>query len=164
MFMSATLVGLYHSMADAQMISADHPGAISKRSRNIEITVNAPAASITDGETPYLIVTVKNITNTVIRFPSEFRIRIDGANGEPATTLYQRQVTHTLKPGEPVLDNGGFQNEIQPGGVFTMKYDLSKFYKLSAGDYHVFIELRDDNGDDRRAVWVRSDSIPLILH
>ncbi len=86
---------------------------------------------------------------------------------EPPTTLLQRQVTYTRKPGEPDLMRGGFQNIIQPHSSFTMRYDLPKFYELNPGNYTIFIEVEDEiktsNPNYRNGLWIRSDTIPLVL-
>lgn len=153
--------------SSAQLASADHPDAVLKRGKNIEISVSAPPAKISAGETPWLIVTVENLTDEEIAYPGQYRVHIEGPHGEVPTTLLQRQVTHTLKPGEPSLMEGGFQNTIKPHSSFTMRYDLPKFYELSPGNYTIFIELEDEiktsNPTIRQGLWVRSDTIPLVL-
>jgi hypothetical protein len=89
--------------------------------------------------------------------------------GEAPTTLYQRQVTHTLWPGEREL-TGGYEPPIGPrvslDGEPTFSsdrtYDLSLFYDLSKpGKYTVYIEVLDVSAPETQrgaGLWVRSQT------
>jgi hypothetical protein len=103
-------------------------------------------------------------------FP-ETRVHVEGAAGEPSTTLYQRQLTHTLRPGERELRPDDFQRSIGPalsedGPKFSAdeKWDLSLLYDLSKpGKYTVYIEALDQTASKRKAVWVRSEIVQFEI-
>ncbi len=77
----AALLFVLCRTGSAQLASADHPDAVLKRGKNIEISVSAPPAKISAGETPWLIVTVENLTDEEIAYPDQYRVHIEGPHG-----------------------------------------------------------------------------------
>jgi hypothetical protein len=123
--------------------TATKPTATSQ-STTISLSIAVPIAHIPLGQKPWVSLTVQNLGNDEIRYPWD-RVYVEGPNGEPPTTLFQRQLTNRLRPGEPPIridDYGG--RLILPGDSFTAKYNLSAFYDFKeAGKYTVYIEVVD---------------------
>jgi hypothetical protein len=144
----------------AQTATASNSSAASNnKSEIVELNIAVPQERIAIGATPWVYLTVKNLSGEEINYPRD-RVYVEGENGEPPTTLLQRQLTHRLKPGEPSILGGGFEPTIEPGNSFTRKYDLSQLYDLSKpGKYTVFIEVSDDVHSNRgKGKWVRSST------
>lgn len=141
------------------------PGAkptVTSKSATIAVSIAVPIKHIPMGQKPWVSLTVRNLGNEEIRYPWD-RVHVEGPNGEPPTTLRQRQQTDRLRPGEPTLrmDDYG-QNIIAPGDSFTMKYDLSALYDFKEpGKYTVYIEVVDSLAAGAKTrtdndYWVRS--------
>ena len=114
------------------------------QSATISVSIAVPLKHIPMGQKPWVYLNVENLGNEEIRYPWD-RVYVEGPNGEPPTTLRQRQLTDRLRPGEPTLrmDDYG-ANRIAPGDSFTMKYDLSALYDFNEpGKYTVCIEVVD---------------------
>jgi hypothetical protein len=133
------------------------PHVFDSKSAHIAVSIALPQKQIPAGQTPWAFLTVENLGgNVTIAFPQD-HVHVEGEAGEPPTTLYQRQVTQTLRPGEPQLRMGGFEPEIWPTFSSDRKYDLSQYYDLSKpGKYTVYIEVIDLSASKGYAVWVRS--------
>jgi hypothetical protein len=136
------------------------PHLFNGKSTNIAVDLVLPKKQIPAGQTPWAFLTVKNLGgNVTIAFPQD-RVHVEGETGEPPTTLYQRQVTHKLRPGERELRMGGFEPEIWPTFSSDRKYDLSQYYDLSKpGKYTVYIEVLDVSASETKhgaGLWVRS--------
>lgn len=143
---------------DAQATTPTVPAATSKTA-TMELSIALPSKQIPLGQKPWASLTVKNLGSKGIPYPFS-RVYVEGPKGEPPTTLYQRQLTNRLKPGEPGITFGGYRPPIAPadwpGDTFTAKYDLSAFYDLKEpGKYTVFIEVLDETGT-MTDPWVRS--------
>jgi hypothetical protein len=152
----------------AQISSAGgQPDVLDSKSAHIAVSIALSQKQIPAGQKPWVLLTVENLDgNVTIAFP-EARVHAEGEAGEPPTTLYQRQVTHKLRPGERELMMGGFEPEIWPTFSSDRKYDLSLFYDLSKpGKYTVYIEVVDVSAPETKhgaGLWVRSKTVPFEI-
>ena len=133
-------------------------------SSTIALSIALPKEKIPPGAIPWVYLTVKNLTKETITYPTD-RVHVEGEDGEPPTTLRQRQLTNRRNPNEPSLLGGGFEPEIEPGDLFTRKYDLSQLYDLSKpGKYKVYIEVSDEFHSNRgKGKWVRSPAVTFEI-
>jgi hypothetical protein len=143
------------------------PEVLDSKSAHIAVSIALPKKQIPAGQKPRVVLTVENLGgNLTILFPPD-RVRVVGEAGEPPTTLYQRQVTQTLRPGEPGLMMGGFEPEIRPSFSSDREYDLSMFYNLSKpGKYTVYIEVLDVSAPETKhgaGLWVRSKTVQFEI-
>ena len=77
---------------------------------------------------PLVILTVKNISSNAIPLRSDmpdYRIHVDGENGEAPKTFYHRRLRGELQPGESELALGGPILDIPLGESNVHKYDLA---------------------------------------
>ena len=99
---------------------------------------------------------MKNVSNDPVTV-RKYRVHVDGKNGEPPTTLVQRDMTDTLRPGEaplPITLNVG-PPIVQPDGSYVLKFDLAYLYDLSApGVYTVYAEVLDPSSHR----WLRTQT------
>jgi hypothetical protein len=152
----------------AQTSSAGvQPEVLEGRSAHVAVSIALPQRRIPAGQKPWAFLTLENLGGSVtIAFPED-RVHVEGEAGEPPTTLYQRQVTHTLRPGEPELMMGGYEPEIWPTFSSERKYDLSLLYDLSKpGKYTVYIEVLDVSAPETKhgaGLWVRSKTVPFEI-
>ena len=142
---------------DAQAAQAPTSTEVSiTKSANISLSISLPKDHIPVGQKAWAFLAVNNLGNVEISFPTD-RVHVEGEKGEPSTTLFQRQLTHRLRPGEEELRAGGYEPGIEPGDSSTRKYDLSQLYDLSKpGKYTIYIEVLDQAASKHHAVWVRS--------
>lgn len=150
---------------DAQTNTRAASSATSK-SATLELSIAFQKEQIPLGQKPWVSLTVKNLGSKEIPYPFS-RVYVDGPQGEPPTTLWQRQFTNRLKPGEPGINFGGYRPLIAPAGwpgdSFIMKYDLSAYYDFKEpGKYSVYIELLDETGT-MTDPWVRSPVVTFEL-
>lgn len=159
LFVATLIVVAARSISlDAQTATRAASSATSK-SANIELGIAFQKKQIPLAQKPWAFLTVKNLGSKEIAYPFS-RVHVEGPKGEPPTTLYQRQLTNRLKPGEPGINLGGYRSPIAPAGwpgdTFTAKYDLSAFYDFKEpGKYTVYIEALDETGM-MTDPWVRS--------
>jgi hypothetical protein len=150
------------------------PEVLDSKSAHIAVSVVLPRKQIPAGQKPWVVLTVENLGGNVTSAFPETRVHVEEGAGEPPTTLYQRQITHTLRPGERELMMGGFQPSIGPalsedGPKFSadMKYDLSLLYDLTKpGEYTVYIEALDLSAPETihgAGLWVRSKTVPFEI-
>lgn len=144
LFMATLIVIAARTISiNAQTTTSAVRSATSKTA-TMELSIAVPIGHIPLGQKPWVHLTVKNLGNKEIGYPSD-RVYVEGPNGEPPTTLRQRQLTDRLRPGEPTLraDDYGAR-PIAPGDSFTAKYDLSALYDFKEpGKYTVYIEVVD---------------------
>jgi hypothetical protein len=173
-FMTIVAFAAARDSGYAQTSSAGvRPDVLDSRSAHIAVSVALPRKQIPAKQKPWVVLTVENLGGNVTSAFPETRVHVEGGAGEPPTTLYQRQITHTLRPGEREL-MGGFQPSIGPalsedGPKFAadMKYDLSLLYDLSKpGKYAVYIEVLDVSAPETKhgaGLWVRSKAVPFEI-
>jgi len=136
------------------------------KSPTLELSIAVPNPEIPLGQKPWVHLTVTNLGHQEIAYPFD-RVYVQGPNGEPPTTLIERQMTNRLKRGDTMPgDIGGYRPSIAPkewpGNSFTAKYDLSYFYDFKdPGKYTVYIEVFDRLSENPRATsdtenWLRS--------
>ncbi len=151
----------------AQKSSAgDQQEVLSGRSRYMAVSIALPQKKIPAGQKPLVVLTVELLGGNVTTVFPETRVHVEGEAGEPPTTLYQRQVTHTLRSGERELRDDDFKRTIEPAlsegdpkVSADETWDLSLFYDLSKpGKYTVYIEALDQTASERNRVWVRSQT------
>jgi hypothetical protein len=156
----------------AQTSSAgDQQETVNGRSAYMAVSIALPQKQIPVGQKPWVVLTVELLGGNVTAAFPETRVHVEGDAGEPPTTLYQRQLTRTLRPGERELIGGGFQRSIGPalsedGPKFSAdeKWDLSLLYDLSKpGKYIVYIEALDQTASKRDRVWVRSQTLQFEI-
>ncbi len=136
---------------------------VTNQSATISLRIAVPIKSVPMGQKPSVNLGVENLGNEEIRYPWD-RVYVEGPNGEPPTTLRQRQLTNRLRPGEPTLrmDDYGVEPIIAPGDSFIRKYDLSALYDFKEpGKYTVYIEVVDSLAAKAKTrtdndYWVRS--------
>ena len=150
---------------DAQTTTRAASSATSK-SATIELSIAFRKEQIPLGQKPWVSLTVKNLGSKEIPYPFS-RVYVEGPRGEPPTTLFQRQLTNRLKPGEPGINLGGYRPPIAPAGwpgdTFIMRYDLSAYYDFKEpGKYSVYVEVLDETGT-MTDPWVRSPLAKLQL-
>jgi hypothetical protein len=156
--------------AQAAQAVSYQPKVMIGKSAHIAVSLAVPQKQIPAGQKPSAILTVELLGGNLTTVFPEDRVHVEGEMGEAPTTLYQRQVTHTLRPGEPGLMSGGFEPTIGPtvsiDGEPTFSsdrtYDLSLFYDLSKpGKYTVYIEVLDVSTPETErgaGLWVRSQT------
>jgi hypothetical protein len=153
----ATIGGMvvYGQASSTEVRSATLAG----RSATMVLSLAVPKENISEGQTPWVFLTVKNLSQDGMPFPQD-RVHVEGEKGEPPTTLFQRQLTHKLLPGEQEVRDTGYGPFIEPGASFTRKYDLTKLYDLSSpGKYSVYVDVLDHSASKNNAgVWVRSNT------
>jgi hypothetical protein len=162
----AFLVGMGAVVVYGQGDSAPKRTAtMQMRSANLALDLRLPKARIPIGETAWIGLIVENLSQIEIPFPREGWAHVEGKNGEPPTTLAQRQFTHTLRPGEQEVMLTGFVPIINSGDYSVRRYDLAKLYDLSKpGKYSVYVELRDDLASKNNAgIWVRSNTVTFEI-
>ena len=154
----ATLIAANSISVGAQTTTEAKPSVTSK-SALLSLRIVVPVEHIPMGQTPWVSLTVKNLSSNEIAYPDD-RVYVEAEKGEPPTTLHQRQVTHRPRPGEPAIKPTGFRPVIEPGGSYTMKYNLSGFYDFKqSGRYTVYIEVLDTLAPEAKTgdgSWVRS--------
>ena len=119
---------------------------------------------VTVGEKPQAVLTLKNISQQEKCFRtanSLYRVHVEGKNGGPPETEFQRHLRGEVRPGDgpaPVEGPGDCVN-IPAGGPIFLTYDLTMFYDLSApGTYTVYLEILDESKDKiGSGVWLRTN-------
>ncbi len=119
--------------------------AVAQSKPTVSLSIAMEKHAISSGQKPWVDLTVKNLTDKEISYPTD-QVFVQGENGEPPATPWQkeRRLGHL---------GSGYTPTIQPGESFTMKYDLSAFYDLSKpGKYSVYIEVYVEEGALRSPV------------
>ena len=149
MFRLSKLV-FFFALCFAQLVggSAVHGQTASKVNPppSIAVSISIDRDSVTQGQTPWAILTVKNLTERELPIHDwAVRVHIEGQNGEPPATLIQRLMTGKLQPGDQAIRaDEQWLWEIPPGESSSHKYKLSYFYDLNApGKYVVYLEVLD---------------------
>lgn len=164
MIMIAVIAGSIVTVGANGSPTASQSAGETNNHPSLALSVALPQRQVPAGKAPTVQLTVRNLTNEDVPFPETY-VHVEGANGEPPTTLRQRQLTHRLKPGEPALMAGGFEPLIGAGASSTRKYDLGKLYDLiKPGKYSVYIEALDVAASkDNAGVWVRSNTVDFEI-
>jgi hypothetical protein len=110
------------------------------------------------GQSPSVIVKMYNHTESVLYLHGNwFQVHIEGENGEPPTTLRQRDSTGKLLPGESPMRMD--ETAVMPIFVDeprTQTFIVKYFYDLSAsGKYSVYVEIKDPLTNK----WLRTDTV-----
>lgn len=130
-----------------------------KSSDRFSLELVVPKKRMTLGEQLWVALIVTNTGQTELMFPNT-RLHLEGVHGEPPTTLFQRQLTDRLNPGERALPESGFVPSILPDVYDVRRFDLSLLYSLKEpGHYAVYVDVRDQ----KKAVWVRSPTAEFDL-
>lgn len=114
---------------------------------------------ITIGQTPLLILTIKNLTDHPIYRSDYFLPHVDGKQGERTRTYYHRRLRQ--EPGVPSLAGGGPPDarKIAPRGTATLSFDLTDYYDLATpGEYSVYVEYRNESGK-----WLRTNTVKFEM-
>jgi hypothetical protein len=139
--------------------------AVSKASQSPSITVSIAMENslVLMGKKPVAILTIKNISHQVVGFSPASdlcRVHVEGKDGEPARTEWNRHLRGDYRPGDgPYLVDGPVvTTEVAPGSSDFRKYDLSDYYDLSVpGKYSIYIEFYDPLGPpDLSGLWLRT--------
>ncbi len=111
--------------AQAAQAVSYQPKLMIGKSAHVAVSLTLPQKQIPAGQKPWAFLTVENLGgNVTIAFPQD-RVHVEGEAGEAPTTLYQRQITETLRSGEPRLMSGAFEPTILPTFSSERKNDLS---------------------------------------
>jgi hypothetical protein len=117
------------------------------------------------GQKPRAVVTIKNLTQQKIYISTAswfYRVHIEGENGGPSETEWQRHRHGDVRPGdtEALVEGPIDSREIAPGGSDFQICDLTVFYDLSVpGKYTVYMEIRDEpKGPSGPSVWLRTNT------
>ena len=120
----------------------------------LRLAVDKERASI--GQAPKAVMTVYNIGSEVVLEPDAdaFRLHVEGPAGEPAKTMWYRQLLR--EPGLPSLaiTLSSPLRQIFPGLWVEKGYPLEAYYDLRLpGKYSVFLEVRDPSG-----IWLTTNT------
>ncbi len=128
----------------------------SPQSSRTSTSVAMKQERITIGQAPWLVLTVKNLTDQPIYIGgTNFLPHVDGKQGEQTRTYYHRR--RRLEPGVPSLPLMGPPDarKIAPGATATVSFDLTIYYNLATpGEYSVYVEYRDESGK-----WLRTNTV-----
>ena len=124
------------------------------------LTIAMEKKQVRVGESPMVLLTIKNLTDGLIRVPGDgctqgAKVWVQGENGEPPTTLRERDDTGRLLPGEAGLQCTVVANmrPLDPGESTTRKFLLKYLYDLQvAGKYTVYLEVPSPEA------WLRTDT------
>ena len=153
LLIKSTLLGMTTMSVHAQTASVVTQSASIKLNTSISAQKSAGRGAV-------LLLTVTNVGKQPVSI-SQRRVHVEGQDGEPPTTLFQRQLTHRLMPGEAPLRDDDMAGGLVPGASTTLQFELSKLYDLSKpGDYTVYVDLLDERESAHNAgVWVRSPTV-----
>jgi hypothetical protein len=139
---------------DAQASSETTP---STQSSWINTSIAMKREKIPVGQTPWLLLTVKNLTDQEM-YKDDFLPHVDGKQGEATRTYYHRQLR--LEPGVPSLALMGPPDarKIAPRGTAIRRFDLTDYYDLATpGEYSVYVEFRDSGK------WRRTNTVQFTV-
>ncbi len=130
------------------------------QSDSIAVSIAMERAQVQIGQSPKVLLTMKNLTDQplqVINCPA-MKIYVQGENGEPPTTRFERDFTNRLLPGEaPLMCNDMAATVIDPHGSYTRSAELKYFYDLSLpGKYTVHVEV--PSAQRNEIVWLRTNT------
>ncbi len=151
-------------MFAANCIFLDAQAALpASQSASITVSITLEKDIVPVGQKPVAILTIRNISHHVVGFSpaSELcRVHVEGKDGEPAKTEWNRHLHGDYRPGDgPYLVDGPVVTmEVAPGSSDFRKYNLSDYYDLSApGKYSVYIEFYDPSGPPNGSgLWLRT--------
>lgn len=137
--------------------------ASAKQSPSITVSVSIQMDKLPAGPRPWAVVTVKNVGNRYVSLGTDmrdYRVHVDGEQGESPKTSYHRSIRGEFQPGDRDLAGGGPVDSVPPGKSEVHKFDLTKFYDLKVpGKYSVYIEVRDELS----GTWLRSDTVQFTM-
>jgi hypothetical protein len=126
------------------------------KSDSLAVALYMPTEHFQVGQTAWAILTVYNMSDQPVIF-SDFMccVYVYGKDGEAPTTLFQRQLTGRLRPGESPLSytlNVSISPLLWPAGgawdYADRKFDLSYLYDLTApGRYTAYAEVMDPSSN-----------------
>ncbi|MGA7860108.1 MAG: hypothetical protein WCA11_19380 [Terracidiphilus sp.] len=132
---------------------------------SMTITLSLEKTHFLAGEKPHATVHMKNISDHEVDFSTSsalFRVHIEGKDGGPTETEWQRHRHGDFRPGDgpELMDGPVISRPIEPGATDYQTYDLTMFYDLSVpGKYIVSIEIYDPSGpQDESGLWLRTNS------
>jgi hypothetical protein len=141
------------------------------RSASIAAGIALEKDHVVVGQKPILILTIKNVGDLKMCVSNAsylYRFHVEGKDGEPPMTEWNRHLHGDYRPGDgPALVDGPVVcQEIGPaiepfdGMSESFKFDLTGYYDLSAaGTYSVSMEVYDQSGpQDGSGVWVRTNT------
>ena len=109
---------------------------------------------------PWVILTVKNITNhkICISTGNPYRVHVEKLDyGELPKTEFHRHLRREFSPGDgPDLSSGPVVcPDVAAGASDIQKYDLSAYYNFSVpGKYTVYLEFQDESSQ----AWLRTNT------
>ncbi len=145
-----------------QTVSANEKGAQeTPNNGSLAVSIEMQKAQVPIGQEPWANLTMKNLSDVPVIIERCW-VHVDGKDGEPPTTLRQREMTDTLRPGEfplPVTLNVG-PPRIAPNGSYVLKFQLKYLYDLSApAKYTVYAEVMDPSSHR----WLRTKTVIFEL-
>jgi hypothetical protein len=128
------------------------------QSSTLAVSVALEKEKVPAGEAPRAVLTIKNLSDHSVSMRTDmlnYRVRVEGQAGEMPTTLYHRQVSGRMLPGERPLAGGGVVLGIAPGDSDTRSFDLTRYYDLKVpGRYSVRIDVLDEASGE----WLRTNT------
>jgi len=122
------------------------------QSPSIAISISLEKDHFLMGEKPHATVHMKNISDHEVYFSTSsalFRVHVEGKEGAPPETEWQRHRHGDYRPGDgpQLIDGPVVSRPIAPGTSDYQTYDLTMFYDLNLpGKYVVYIEIYDPSG------------------
>ncbi|MDR3734874.1 MAG: hypothetical protein P4L10_04975 [Acidobacteriaceae bacterium] len=158
------------------LIAANYPSlnaqVASPTSQSASITVSLALEKnhVPVGQKPMAVVIIKNISHQEIGFSTAsdlYRIHVEGHDGEPPKTEYNRHRHGDFRPGDgpDLVDGPVISRSIAPGSLDHQTYDLTVFYDLSKpGKYSVYIEIYDPlSPQDGSGIWLRTNTAQFAI-
>jgi hypothetical protein len=132
---------------------------------SIAVSLELLKTHIPAGQKPTAILTIENISHSssFSTASSFYRVHIEGKDGGPPETEWQRHRRGDFRPGDgpDLVDGPVVDRNIAPGTSAITTFDLTAFYDLSApGEYTVYMEYLDaPNGPSKPGVWLRTNTV-----
>lgn len=137
----------------------------SSQGLSITVTLALEKDHVPLGQKPRAVLTIKNISQQGVCFSTAsrlYRVHIQGQDGEPPETVWQRHRhgEFRLGDGPELMDGPVVCQYIAPGASDVHIYDLTMFYNLSVpAKYAVYMEIRDEpKGPAGPSVWLRTNT------
>lgn len=159
--LNRTILGLALSVTFAACCIALN-AQVSSQSNTLAVSISMQTTQVPIGQSPVVLLTIKNLTDNYASLPPDlYRVHVVGKNGEPPTTLFQRQITQQLRPGETDILRGGVTVDLPPSETKTDKFNLLYFYDLNVpGKYSVYLDVLDSSGKRK---WLRTNTVQFVM-
>jgi hypothetical protein len=114
-------------------------------------------------EQPCVVLTIYNVSDKWLRIAEgNYRLYVEGVNGEPHSTVRLRQMNNTMQPGDRPLMITLFADEpmIPNGQSIEKRFQLPYYYDLSAiGKYFAHVDVKDPLTQR----WLRTNTVQFEI-